>query len=109
MKALELDAKNYTRHALHAEDRAWVEKNCYFDIWIEVVHAVGCDPMAMIPVVVALDFEGDQWTFFKPSHQELWDLYGIDVQEMNCWQPLLVQAIEHVGAGKLISTEADAW
>lgn len=109
MKVLPLDARAYTRHSLHAEDRVWIEKNCYVDIWIETVHAVGCEPMAMLPFVVALDFEGDQWTFFKPKHDELWDLYGIDVQELNCWRPLLEHAEEHLGAGKLISTEADAW
>lgn len=109
VKVLDLDATAYARHALHAEDRVWVEKNCYVDIWIETIHAAGCEPMAMLPFVVALDFEGDQWTFFKPKHDELWDLYGIDVQELNCWRPLLDHAQEHLGAGKLISTEADAW
>jgi hypothetical protein len=109
MKVLDLDATNYRRHMLHADDRVWVEKNCYVDIWIETIHAAGCEPMAMLPFVVSLDFEGDQWTFFKPKHDELWDLYGIDVQELNCWRPLLEHAHEHLGAGKLISTEADAW
>jgi hypothetical protein len=109
IQALELDATNYRRHALHAEERVWVEKNCYVDIWIEVIHAVGCEPMAISPFVVALDFEGDQWTFFKPPHDELRDLYGIDTQELNCWRPLIEHAQEHLAAGKLISTEADAW
>lgn len=109
LKVLDLDATQYRRHALHADDRVWVEKNCYVDIWIETIHAVGCEPMAMLPFVLSLDFEGDQWTFFKPKHDELWDLYGIDVQELNCWRPLLEHAQEHLGAGKLISTEADAW
>jgi hypothetical protein len=45
----------------------------------------------------------------KPPHDELRDLYGIDVQELNCWRPLLDHAVEHLAAGKLISTEADAW
>jgi hypothetical protein len=109
MRVLELDAASYPRHATHADDRLWVEKNCYVDIWIEVIHALGCEPLAIAPFVVALDFEGDQWTFFKPPHDELRDLYGIDVQELNCWRPLLDHAAEHVAAGKLVSTEADAW
>jgi hypothetical protein len=109
MKVLDLDATAYRRHMLHAEDRVWVEKNCYVDIWIEVIHALGCEPLAMLPFVAALDFEGDQWTFYKPPHGELYDLYGIDVQEMNCWRSLLDHSVEHLAAGKLISTEADAW
>jgi hypothetical protein len=109
LQPLPLDAANYQRHTLHAEDRVWVEKNCYVDVWIEAIHALGCEPLAMSPFTVALDFEGDQFTFFKPPHDELRDLYGIDVQEMNCWRPLIEHAVEHLAAGKLISTEADAW
>jgi hypothetical protein len=105
----ELDAATYQRHALHADDRTWVEKNCYVDIWIEVVHALGLDPLAMMPFTVAIDFEDDQWTFFKPVHSELYDLYGLDVQELNMWRSMLDQSITHVAAGKLVSTEADAF
>ena len=109
IQALHLDAAAYARHSLHAEERVWVEKNCYVDIWIEVIHAIGCEPMAILPFTLAIDFEGDQWTFFKPPHDELRDLYGIDCQELNCWRPLIEHAEEHLAAGKLISTEADAW
>ncbi len=109
VRALPLDAAAYQRHALHAEERVWVEKNCYVDVWIELIHAIGCEPLAITPFVVAIDFEGDQWTFFKPPHDELRDLYGVDCQELNCWRPLIEHAQEHVAAGKLISTEADAW
>ncbi len=104
-----LDASRYERHALHAEPRAWVEKNCYVDIWLEVLHALGLDPVAVLPFTLALDFEGDQWTFFKPPHDELRDLYGVDVQELNVWRPLADHVQLHVGEGKLISTEADAF
>jgi len=109
LQALPLDAAAYSRHALHAETCVWVEKNCYVDVWIEVIHAVGCEPMAVMPFACAIDFEGDQWTFFKPPHDELRDLYGIDCQELNCWRPLLEHAEEHLARGTLISTEADAW
>jgi hypothetical protein len=63
----------------------------------------------MLPFVNAIDFVGDQWTFFKPRHDELRALYGIDVQELNCWRPPVEHAEEHLGSGRLIATEADAW
>jgi len=66
-----LDASQYSRSVLHAETCTWLEKNCYVDIWIEVVHALGLEPRAILPFTVAIDFEGDQWTFFKPPHDEL--------------------------------------
>ncbi|HZE91816.1 MAG TPA: DUF1839 family protein [Rhizobacter sp.] len=104
-----LDADAYQRHCLHGDEAVWVEKNCYGDIWIEVLHALGLEPLAVLPFTLAVDFEGDQWTFFKPPHGELYDLYGVDVQELTVWRPLIEHAIEHLGAGKLISTEADAF
>lgn len=104
-----LQPNGYQPHFLHAEDRIWVEKNCYVDLWIELLHKLRLDPTACLPFTLALDFEGDQWTFFKPSLEDLRDLYGVDVQELNLWQPLIEHAVEHLSAGKWISTEADAF
>lgn len=107
--SIPLDAATYQRHALHGEGLVWVEKNCYIDVWIELVHALGCEPLAMLPFVAAIDFEGDQWTFFKPKHEELFELYGIDVQELNLWRSLAEHVQVHVGAGKMVAVEADAF
>jgi len=71
-----LEPTQYVRHDLHSPERIWTEKNCYVDIWIELVHALGFEPNAMLAFTVAVDFEGDQWTFFKPPHDELRDLYA---------------------------------
>ena len=104
-----LSPASYRRHALHGEEAAWTEKNCYVDLWIELVNALGLEPLAMLPFTLGTDFEDDQWTFFKPPLEELWDLYGIDVQELTVWRPLIDHAVEHLAAGRLISTEADAY
>jgi hypothetical protein len=94
---------------LHAETRMWQEKNCYADIWISVLQAAGLEPHACLGHVLPVDFDGDQWTFFKPSHDDLYELYGIEVQELTVWRPLLEHAAEHLKAGRLVSTESDAW
>ena len=104
-----LSAATYTPHALHDADKVWPEKNCYTDLWIELLHALGLDPHASLSFVFGLDFEGDQWTFFKPPLAELRTLYGIDVQELTVWQPLRAHAIEHLGAGKWLAVEVDAF
>ena len=104
-----LDPANYSRHALHSPECNWVEKNCYIDVWIELIHSLKQEPLAMLAFTVAIDFEGDQWTFFKPPHEDLKALYGIDVQELYVWRPLIEHAVEHLHAGKFISTEADAY
>lgn len=108
-RAIALDASTYARSALHAEDCAWVEKNCYIDVWIEVVHALGLEPLAMLGFVAAVDFEDDQFTFFKPRHEELYELYGLEVEEMNPWRTLADHCAVHLAAGRLVATEADAW
>jgi hypothetical protein len=103
------DPAAYRPHALHGEGQVWPEKNCYVDVWIEMLHTLGLDPLAMLSFTLAVDFEGDQWTFFKPPHADLHALYGIDVQELTVWRPLIEHLQEHLGAGQWVSTEADAW
>ena len=104
-----LDAASYVRSPLHSDKAIWSEKNCYVDVWIEMLHAQGLEPLAVMPFALRVDFEGDQWTFYKPSHDELFELYGIVVEELTVWRPLLEHAQEHLGAGKIVSTESDAY
>ena len=92
-----------------AAQAIWAEKNCYVDLWAGLLQALGLEARACMPVALAVDFLGDQWTFFKPCHHDLRDLYGIDVQELTVWRPLLDHAEEHVSAGRLIATESDAF
>lgn len=102
-------ASDYQPHALHGADRAWAETNCYIDVWIEVLHAQGLNPLACLSMVFANDFDGDQWTFYKPPHEDLFALYGIDVQELNVWRGLLSNASIQLGRGRLVLTETDSF
>lgn len=104
-----LEAEGYVPHTLHSDACAWVEKNCYVDVCIELLHALQLEPLAAMAPAVAIDFEDDNFTFFKPSHDELRALYGVDVQELNVWRPLLEHACEHLDAGRFISTETDSF
>ncbi|MET3373551.1 hypothetical protein ABIC89_002613 [Variovorax boronicumulans] len=104
-----LDAKEYKCHALHSDDVVWREKNCYIDVWIELLHAHGLAPEAMLPFVIGIDFEEDQWTFCKPSHDDLYEIYGVMVNELTVWRPLLEHALEHMSRGSFIITEAPAF
>jgi hypothetical protein len=104
-----LDARTYVPHALHLAERDWPETNCYADLWIEVLHALGHEPAASLAYTMAVDFEGDQWTFFKPSHAELHALYQVDVQELTIWRPLEHHALEQLKRGRLVLAETDAF
>ena len=60
VSTLHLNAAAYSAHALHSLDRSWPETNCYTDLWIELLHALGMEPHAMLPFLFSLDFEGEQ-------------------------------------------------
>jgi len=108
-RVLDLDPATYEPHLLHRSERTWGETNCYVDIWIEVLHALGLEPLAASAFALATDFEGDQWTFFKFRPEDLRELYGIRVFEMNPWRPLVDHVVEHLSSGRLITVEVDSW
>jgi hypothetical protein len=99
----------YTRHVLHADEQAWPETNCYVDLWIEMLHGARLDPMAAMAFTLELDFEGDQYTFFKVSHADLRTLYGIEVQELNLWKPIATHALEQTAQGRLLMPEISSF
>jgi Domain of unknown function (DUF1839) len=106
---LGLDPAGYRPHALHAPERTYVETNCYTDILIELLHARGEEPVAAMGATVRIDFEGDQWTFFKPPPEDLELLFGLDIHEMQPYRPLPDQAAEQIARGQTLIVELDSW
>jgi Domain of unknown function (DUF1839) len=58
---------------------------------------------------VCMDFEGDQWTFFKPPPEDLELLFGLDIHEMQPYRPLPEQAAEQIAHGRTLIVELDSW
>lgn len=106
---LDLDPAAYVPHAVHREGRSYTETNCYSDILIELVHARGDEPIAAMGFTVRMDFEGDQWTFFKPPPEDLEALFGIDIHEMQPWRPLPDQVVSQLAAGRTLIVELDSF
>jgi hypothetical protein len=104
-----MDAEAYVPHELHRAGRLWGESNCYVDLWIEVLHALGCEPVACLPFVLGIDWEGDQFTFLKPPCADLVDLYGVEAHELNVYRPLLENAKEQIRVGRLVLAEVDSF
>jgi Domain of unknown function (DUF1839) len=104
-----LDPATYRPHMLHSPERTYLETNCYTDILIELLHARGDEPLAVMGGTVRMDFEGDQWTFFKPAPQDLELLFGIDIHEMQPYRPLSVQISEQIEQGQTMLIELDSW
>ena len=96
-------------HPLHSTSRAWTETNCYVDVWVELLHSLGLDPVPAAVCALSADFVGDQWTFLKFAPEDLRVLYGISVAEMNVWRPVRDHVVEQLAAGRLTTVEADSW
>lgn len=105
----QLEVATYRRHVVHGEDRVWAETNCYVDLLIEQLHAIGVEPIAALPFTVGIDFEGDQWTFFKFPDVDIFELYGIDIQELAVWRPLASHIEDLVAAGRPVMVELDSY
>ena len=99
----------YQPNRLHAATRDWPETNCYVDLWIELLHARGLDPRAGLGFTVGLDFEGDQFTFFKFPPQDLATLYGARVFELSIYDSVEAHVCEQISRGRMTLVEVDAF
>jgi hypothetical protein len=90
------------------QDRVWPETNRYTDPWMGVLAALRLDPSACLPYTLAVDFLDDQWTQFRPSHDDLYLLYGIEVQTLSLWRPLIDHLQEQLSAGRLVIVDVPA-
>ncbi len=106
---LSLDTATYQQHELHGQDRIWVETNCYVDLWIELLHALGLPPQACAAFTLSIDFDDDQFTFFKFPLEDLRYVWGIEVSEMNPWMALDEHLEIQLSKGRLMTVEVDSW
>ncbi|MGY0789092.1 DUF1839 family protein [Azospirillum argentinense] len=96
-------------HPLDRPDRDWAETNCYTDLWLGLLRALGMEPMAALAFTVAQDFEGDQFTFFKVPTEDLRRLYGLEVQELALYDRVETHAAVQVARGRPVLVEVDGY
>lgn len=96
-------------HPSHSGDRIWPETNCYLDLWIELLHTLGHDPVPMYACALSADHDGEQWTFVKPDPADIRDLYGLQVAEETLWRPVLDTVESGRARGLLHTVEVDSW
>ena len=109
LSLFDVEPATYEAHPLHADERAYAETNCYSDILIELLHARGDEPLAALGRAIRTDFEGDQWTFFKPDPSDLEELYGLDIHEVQPDRSLPDQIADQLAAGRTLIVELDSW
>jgi len=106
---LGLDPATHVRHPVHAPTQTYPETNCYADLWIELLHGLGLDPIPALGFVLSSDMDGDQWRFFKFPAEDLRLLYGIDVAELNPWKGLEHHIESHLRSGSFLTVEVDSY
>ena len=105
----DIDPATYQRHALHSPERDWPETNCYLDVWIELLNAMGLPPEACLGSMITQDFEGDQFTFFKVPLEDLETLFGIRVTELAIYDRVENHVLEQLARGRLSLVEVDSY
>lgn len=105
----DLTPAEYTQHPFHTGPRTFAETNCYVDLWIGILHALGLPVEACMGFGLGSDFEGDQWTFVKPAHGDIERLYGIGVEELSLWRALPDHLEHQVARHRVPLLEADAF
>lgn len=109
LRAIALRAADHVPHRLHAADRAWPESNCYLDLWIELLHAIGRDPIPLLGLAAGLDWEADHFTFIKPSAADIFAASGVTMHELALWDDTEAQAAAQLARGALPLLEVDAY
>ncbi|MCB1506052.1 MAG: DUF1839 family protein [Hyphomicrobiaceae bacterium] len=104
-----LSPASHARHGLHDQARDWPETNCYVDLWIEMIAALGHDPVAGLGFTVTQDFEGDQFTFFKFPSADLEVLYGVSVLELAIFDNTVAHVETQASRGRIALVEVDGF
>jgi hypothetical protein len=76
---------------------------------IEVVYSLGFEPLAACAFTLSSDFEGDQWTLFKFPPEDLRSLFGIEIEELYVWRPVIDHIEANLELGRLVTVEVDAF
>jgi hypothetical protein len=108
-RVLPTSPDGYIRHALHAPERVWTETSCSCDVWIEVLHTLGLEPLAALGSTLSSGVIGDQWRFLKIPPEDLRLVYGIGVDEFVPWRPLAEHVERFLADGHLLTVEVDSW
>ena len=104
-----LSPERFAPHALHDGSRDWPETNCYIDVWIEILHALGEDATAALGFTAAQDFEGDHFTFSKFPLEDLYEHFGLEVRELALYDSLEAHIVEQTSNGRMVVLEVDSF
>lgn len=96
-------------HPWHQGERVWSTTNSHIDVWIELLHTLDLEPAPVLLPTICAEFEGDQWTLTRVAPADLWACYGIVVEDLLIWRPLLAHLVEQLDRGNAVMLEVDAF
>lgn len=96
-------------HILHTSERIWTAGSSTAALWIDILHAWGFEPIAMLACTLALDFEGDQFTSFGPPIADLERLYGVTSFPLAIYDTLAAHVARQTRLGRAVLLELDAF
>ena len=108
-RAVPASPEGFTLSALNDPSRTWPESNCYLDLWIGLLRAVGQDARPLMGAAAGMGWEGDHFTFIKPSAADLFDLTGTVLQEMALWDETEAHVAAQVALGAVAIPEVDSF
>lgn len=108
-RVLPIDPATHVGHPMHMGERHWPQTNCYADLWIEALGAMKLEPAAAFGFAISQDFEGDQFTFFKPPLEDLEALYGLRITELALYDDLVAHLEMQAAHGRLVLIELDSF
>lgn len=88
--------------------RHWPETSCYADLWIGLLAARGYAPEASLAFTIAIDHEGDQFTFIKPPIEDLEHLYGIVIRELSIFRSIESHVAVQLASDRCVLIEVDS-
>lgn len=94
-------------HPWHMGERVWSTTNPRLDTWISLLHTLNLDPTPVLVSALCADFEGDQWSMPCVHAADVWTSYGIVVEELCVWRPLLAHLVEQLDRGHAVLVEVD--
>lgn len=109
LRAVAMTPETYCQHKLHGAERAWPETNCYIDLWIGLLHAIGEDPHPLLGIAAAMQWEGDHFSFLKPNAADIQSLTGAVLQELALWDSVEHHVAVQLARKAVPLLEVDAW
>jgi len=106
---LRMRAKRHRAHALHRGERIWRDGAGPVDLWIELLHGNGLEPLAALAFTVTQDFEQDQFTLGRLPPDDIEKLYGLQVQELAVFDSLEERALVQTRRSNIVLVDVDAF